>query len=244
MLALGAASRAEAYSARLAWSPVAGASGYMLHVRNGGGGYGPAIDLGARTPGGDGKVRHDHGGLAVEGNYAFAISSYTASRSESPRSNELTIGYATAARIVDSDGDGLTDAQEDVNLSLVIDVGETDRRRADTDGDGHGDGAERAAGTDPLRATSFPGAPTVTRTATPVRTATRTPTPIPTPTRTATATPVRTATRTAAPTPVATVTFTATPMRTATRTPTPSPTRTPSGPPPAAPRILSVERVD
>src|SRR5689334_6634071 len=73
--------------------------------------------------------------LAVEKTYTFAVSAYAADGTESERSNERSIGYAQAAFVVDSDGDGLADAEEDVNLNGVRDPGETDRLVADTDGD-------------------------------------------------------------------------------------------------------------
>ncbi|MCC7022440.1 MAG: hypothetical protein IT338_06415 [Thermomicrobiales bacterium] len=58
----------------------------------------------------------------------------------------------TAAPNADTDGDGLTDADE-------AQLG-TDPTLADTDGDGIGDGEEVAAGTDPLTPNSAPAAPT------------------------------------------------------------------------------------
>jgi hypothetical protein len=231
LMVLVSVSQAEAYRVRLAWRPVTGAAGYRLYARQNG--YPVAtIDVGNPPADATGVLHYEHGGLLVEGIHGFSLATYDASGAESPRSNELTVSYPAAAAIVDSDGDGLTDAQEDRDLDTVRDAGETDRLRADTDGDGASDGAEVAAGTDPLNPASRPGAPTATRTATPVRT----PTPVRTATRTPTrtATPVRTATRTPTPvrtaTPVGTATRTPTPVRTATptRTATPARTATPS----------------
>ncbi len=51
--------------------------------------------------------------------------------------------------LVDSDGDGLLDVEEDVNGNHRLDHGETDPYRADTDGEGTNDGDERRTGTDP-----------------------------------------------------------------------------------------------
>jgi len=51
--------------------------------------------------------------------------------------------------LLDSDGDGLTDAEEDLNSNGRRDHGETDPYLADTDGDGVGDGMETRHGTDP-----------------------------------------------------------------------------------------------
>lgn len=53
------------------------------------------------------------------------------------------------SKIVDSDGDGLADVEEDVNRNGKRDHGETDPYVFDTDGDGTGDGEERSIGTDP-----------------------------------------------------------------------------------------------
>jgi hypothetical protein len=56
--------------------------------------------------------------------------------------------------VVDSDADGLTDAEEDLNLNRKKDTNETDRLAADTDADGLKDGAEVNAGLNPLNADS------------------------------------------------------------------------------------------
>jgi hypothetical protein len=265
------ASNADAYRVRLAWRPVSGAAGYKLYARQNGYPDPIAVDLGAPAVDASGIMHYEHGGLLVESTNTFSLASYDAARVESLPSNAITVGYAVAAAIVDSDGDGLTDGREDPNLNQIRDAGETDRLRADTDGDGVSDGAEVAAGSDPLNAASRPGVATSTRTATPRptstprRTATATPKPTSTPTRTATrtptptrtATPARTATRTPTPTRTATRTATGTPSPTITGTPTASPTATPARTPEplptatplrtgdvAPPTLLSVERID
>lgn len=225
LVLLAVASSAEAYRVRLAWRPVVGAIGYKLYAQQNGFPTATSIDLGLPAAGSDGIIRYEHSGPLVESTNAFALTTYDATRTESPHSNEIVITYAVAAAIVDTDADGMTDAREDVNLNLTRDSGETDRQRADTDGDGFSDGAEVTAGSDPLSAASRPGVPTATRTATPVRTATATPprTMTPTPVRTLTATPVRTVTATPVPT------ITATPIRTVTATPARTATATTTG---------------
>lgn len=50
----------------------------------------------------------------------------------------------------DTDGDGLADAEEDVNGNEIVDNGETSPLRADTDNGGEADGAERRWGRNPL----------------------------------------------------------------------------------------------
>src|SRR4029077_18533093 len=75
----------------------------------------------------------------------------------------------------------------DVNLNHVVDPGETDPNLWDTDGDGLSDGAERAAGSNPLDPFDPPRAA-------PIRTATATPPPTATPIATATPVPTTAAT--------------------------------------------------
>lgn len=238
---------------------VPGAAGYPDFV---------ATDVGLPAPDANGLLHAEQTGLLVETTNTFALASYDAGRDESPRSNEIAIGYAAAAQVVDSDADGLTDAREDRNLNAVRDAGETDRQRADTDGDGTNDGAEVALGTDPTNPSSRPG-PTPTRTLTPApsrtttatRTATATPSRTATPTRTAAATPTPVRTATVTPRPTATAAGTGTPSPATTHTPrptaTPTPVVTPTAtvtpapaptPPPVgvlpAPTVVDVQRVD
>jgi len=56
----------------------------------------------------------------------------------------------------DRDDDGLLDGQEDENHNGIVDLGETDPDNRDTDGDVFSDGAEVAAGSDPLDPNSTP----------------------------------------------------------------------------------------
>ncbi|RMD85128.1 MAG: hypothetical protein D6815_02570, partial [Candidatus Dadabacteria bacterium] len=155
--ALATAHAARAYDAELAWSGVPGAQSYNVYVRYDDAPYTFPLGI-SGTAGPDGVVRGIVRGLRMGPTASFAVTSIDADGVESEKSNELSIDYATAARTVDSDGDGLTDAQEDKNLNQVVDPGETDPSAADTDGDGIEDGAEINAGTDPTDPTSG-GAP-------------------------------------------------------------------------------------
>lgn len=58
-------------------------------------------------------------------------------------------GVVGHAAPVDSDGDGIPDAEEDRNHNQRLDHGETDPHSRDTDGDGVDDGTELRTGTDP-----------------------------------------------------------------------------------------------
>lgn len=145
----------SAYEARITWSPVAEAIGYKIYVRQNADAYGTGMDVGALQPDADGLVRYPLRDLPLAARASFAVTTYDATGRESPRSNEFSLDYATVAPFVDSDGDGLSDAQEDVNLNRVVDAGETDPRRADSDGDGLSDGAEiQIYRTNPLAADS------------------------------------------------------------------------------------------
>jgi hypothetical protein len=133
-----AAADAEAYTARVRWqpSPDAGVTGYKIYRRTLGGIYATGQDVGEPAAGGDGTITVQVTSLDVRTDYAFAVTAYTASASESGLSNELLLGYAQVASLFDSDGDGLTDAQEDLNLNRVVDPGESDPSRLDSDNDG------------------------------------------------------------------------------------------------------------
>lgn len=56
----------------------------------------------------------------------------------------------------DTDDDFILDGMEDANHNGVVDSGETDPHKADTDSDGHNDGEEVNAGSNPLNKLSFP----------------------------------------------------------------------------------------
>ena len=139
---------AGAYSVELQWTAVPGAAGYNIYVRYGSEEFGQPRDLGSLAIT-DGLVSTVVTDIPMGPTVYFAVSSYDGAGNESPRSNELSIDYATAAAVVDTDGDGLTDAAEDVDLDQVVDPGETDPNNPDSDGDGFSDGAEISAGTDP-----------------------------------------------------------------------------------------------
>lgn len=63
--------------------------------------------------------------------------------------NACECAYGTDAMLADTDGDGLSDGEEDVNKDCRP-VGESDARRADTDGDGVNDFDEITNNLDPL----------------------------------------------------------------------------------------------
>jgi hypothetical protein len=150
-LVLIAAVPATAYDASVAWQPVSEAAGYNLYVRYDSGSFGQPTELGALSPDNDGRVRIVVEDLPLGPTAHFAVSAYDAAGTEGGRSNELSIGYAAAAAVVDSDGDGLTDAEEDTNLDGVVGSGETDPNNPDSDSDGLSDGKEVSLyGTNPL----------------------------------------------------------------------------------------------
>lgn len=133
---------AFAYDAQVGWSPVTGANGYKVYVGLDGGSYSAPINVGKPAAESDGVIRVYVEDLQVGPDVRFAVAAYDASGNESTKSNSLTITYAQAAAVADSDNDGLTDAEEDKNLNKQVDSGETDRNDADSDNDGLSDGAE------------------------------------------------------------------------------------------------------
>ncbi len=151
---------ASAYDAVITWEPAEGSeqsvSGYKVYVRQGPTYDGTVpINVGLIPPDQDGLVRYTVVGLPMGPTNWFAVTSYDSSFVESLLSNEVELGYAQVAQVVDSDGDGLVDAQEDVDLDGVVDPGETDPDAADSDTDGLDDGEEvNVYGTDPLDADS------------------------------------------------------------------------------------------
>jgi hypothetical protein len=155
MLSLGATS-ASAYSVAVRWTNDGDAAiaGYRLYVMPAGGAERPPIDVPRPRHDGSGRFESVVSDLRVETTYTFALSAYAENGVESPRSNSYTIGYAQAARVVDSDHDGLPDAAEDRNLNQRRDAGETDRLSADSDGDDVPDGLEQRFGSNPLDADS------------------------------------------------------------------------------------------
>ncbi|OQY08763.1 MAG: hypothetical protein B6I28_04215, partial [Fusobacteriia bacterium 4572_132] len=64
---------------------------------------------------------------------------------------------AGATMVKDSDGDGLSDEEEDKNQNGIVDEGETDPFNHDTDEDSYEDGLEINKGYDPTDPTSNPG---------------------------------------------------------------------------------------
>ena len=116
---------AATYSANVRWQPSSDptVAGYRVYERTASGSYGAPQQAGMPTPAADGTMSVAASSLAVRTDYVFAVTAYTASGTESGLSNEMPTGYAQVAPLMDSDGDGLTDAAEDVNLNRIVDPG-------------------------------------------------------------------------------------------------------------------------
>jgi len=146
---------ADAYDTVLTWTPVEQASGYRILHRPAPGETWYAVDAGPIATGGDGLVRARVEGLEYGVACDLAIATYDEAGAERGRSGAIRLDYAAVAHLVDSDGDGLSDADEDRNLDRRIGAGETDPANPDTDGDGLDDGDEVLIHhTDPLSADS------------------------------------------------------------------------------------------
>jgi hypothetical protein len=150
-LVLVGAVPAAGYDASVAWQPVADADGYKIYVRYDAQAFGAPTDVGALSPESDGAIRVVVADLPLGPTASFAVSAYNSEGIEGARSNERSIVYAAAAAVYDSDGDGLTDAREDLDLDGIVDSGETDPFDPDSDDDSLSDGKEiDLYGTDPL----------------------------------------------------------------------------------------------
>lgn len=141
---------AAGYDAAIGWEPVTDAVGYRVDLAVDDGTAPTSRDAGAPAPSSDGLLRWAWRGLPAGPTATFTVTAYDAAGTPGATSGSLSISYAEQAVVSDSDGDGLTDAEEDANLNGTRDTGETDRLDADTDDDGASDGEEVAAGSDPL----------------------------------------------------------------------------------------------
>ncbi len=142
---------ASAFDARLSWSPTLTAVGYKIYIRQQGQQFGSPLDVGSLPEDGSGLIQYTLTGLPLGPTHYFAVSGYDSESEEGVLSNELSLSYAQAASIIDSDGDGLTDAEEDLDLDGQRDGNETDRFDSDTDNDGLSDWQETVIyGSSPL----------------------------------------------------------------------------------------------
>jgi hypothetical protein len=149
---LVSAASAAAYSVTLRWTnrEDPGVAGYRVYVRPTGSAERAPVDIPRPRRDIHGRFEGSIDDLAVETTYTFEVSAYSIDGTESDRSNAFTIGYDQVSNVIDSDHDGLTDAEEDRNKNQRLDGGETNRLIADTDFDGVPDGTEQQFGSDPL----------------------------------------------------------------------------------------------
>jgi hypothetical protein len=163
VLALSPASGADAYDATIRWAPVHGANSYNIYLRHFSSPIVGEPDT-RNLPPEEVVIKIS---LARQSNESSSDISYTVRNiplgptvfftvkavddtGESRSSNEQYLTYESVAHVLDSDHDGLTDAEEDLNLDGFLDADETDSQSADTDGDGINDGDEIfETGTDP-----------------------------------------------------------------------------------------------
>jgi hypothetical protein len=155
-IVFGSATEASAYDAKVSWRPVANAAGYRVYVGYDGDLKGTPRDVGKPATDASGYVRAVVTGLPVGPTANFTVAAYTSTGTLSPVSSRLSLAYAVVARVVDTDGDGLLDSEEDKDLDRVKDSTETSTTIADTDGDGVLDGLEVSLGSNPLLASSVP----------------------------------------------------------------------------------------
>jgi len=153
---------ASAYRATATWSTVPGATGYKIYVRHA---SSPIVgDPDSRTrppelivrkllvssgPPDASELTLTVWNLPLGPTVSFSVRAVDATGEGKP-SQESFLDYETVARVVDTDNDGLTDAEEDKDLDGLLDWDETDSLSPDSDGDGLSDGDEvHETGTDP-----------------------------------------------------------------------------------------------
>src|SRR6185369_13404356 len=121
-LGLGAG-KAWAFMAQASWEPRTSAAGYKIYVGYDADLLGTPTDVGKPEVHSDGTMREILYALKVGPTVHVSLTAYDTDGSESLLSNGRTLTYAQVAAIVDSDHDGLTDAQEDKNLNRKRDSG-------------------------------------------------------------------------------------------------------------------------
>jgi hypothetical protein len=163
-IAWAAAGTALAYDATVTWAPVPGATSYNIYLRHFSSpivGQPETRDLPPEevvikitlarhtTTDSTNDIRYTVRNVPLGPTVFFSVTADDGT-GESRSSNEQFLTYQMVAGVIDSDNDGLTDAQEDLNLNGLLDSDETDSLNPDTDGDGLSDGDEIfESGTDP-----------------------------------------------------------------------------------------------